>query len=1220
VEELYQRYLTDPGSVDRAWWSFFTDYQPALSNGTGPQPVLNAAPDTAVAPAAPPAAPAAPPAAPAAPPAAPARPAAASPPPSPAVPAGAPSPAEGTEVSRLRGAAARTATNMTASLTVPTATSVRAVPAKLLVDNRIVINNHLRRGRGGKVSFTHLIAYAVVEALAAMPEMNDSYTEENGKPAIAAPDHVNLGLAIDVSTASGGRQLLVPNIKAAEEMDFRLFWTSYQDIVRKARSGKLAVTDFGGTTISVTNPGTIGTVHSVPRLMPGQGCIIGVGAMEYPAAYQGASEETLARLAISKSVTLTSTYDHRIIQGAQSGEFLRKVHELLLGADGFYDDIFAALRIPYEPVRWVKDFPSGHEDDVARSARVQELIHAYRVRGHLMADTNPLDVSQRKHPDLDINQHGLTLWDLERDFPTGGFGGHSRMQLRDILGVLRDSYCRTVGTEYMHIQDPEERHWLQDRIEVPHARAEHDEQIRILSRLNVAEAFEMFLQTKFVGQRRFSLEGAESLIPLVDAVLAEAAEHGLDEAVIGMAHRGRLNVLANIVGKSYGQIFKEFEGNLDPRSAQGSGDVKYHLGAEGTFRAPGGQEIKTSLVANPSHLEANDPVLEGVVRAKQDVIDKGEPGFTVLPVLIHGDAAFAGQGVVAETLNLSLLRGYRTGGTVHVIVNNQVGFTTAPEYSRSSVYATDVARMIQAPIFHVNGDDPEAVVRIARMAFAYRQAFKKDIVIDMVCYRKRGHNETDNPSFTQPLMYDLVEAKRSTRKVYTESLIARGDITMEEAEAALRDYQQQLERVFTETKDAVDRPAEPGTVLAPEPEDRPVNHEAAPTAISAEVVKRIIDTQVNLPADFTPHPRLKPQLDRRATMVAEDAVDWATGELMAFGALVLDGHPVRLVGQDSRRGTFGQRHAVLVDRHTGAEYTPLKQLDSGAAKFFVHDSLLSEFAAMGFEYGYSVARPDALVCWEAQFGDFLNGAQTIIDEFISSGEQKWGQRSGVVLLLPHGYDGQGPDHSSARVERFLSLCAQDNMTVAMPTTPGNYFHLLRWQGLSGRHKPLIVFTPKSMLRLKAAASPVSEFTTGSFRPLIGAPAGNDAEVRRVLLCSGKVYYDLAARQRDLLADTGTDTDTAIARVERLYPLPVSELCAELARYPHVESVTWVQEEPANMGGWPTMALKLPRVLSREVSVISLPPSSAPAAGSAAKHAATHREIIEAALPAPATRT
>jgi len=1203
VEELYQRYLADPGSVDRAWWSFFADYQPTLPNGTGPQPVLRA---VAPAPAAP--AQAQPPqASQAAPPQIPAPPAPQGAPAAPAV--APPPPPEGADISRLRGAAARTVSNMTASLAVPTATSVREIPAKLLIDNRIVINNHLRRGRGGKVSFTHLIGYAVVAALAALPEMNQAYAEENGKPAVARPDRVNLGLAIDVQTADGGRQLLVPNIKAADAMDFRQFWTTYEDIVRRARVGKLAVADFQGTTATITNPGTIGTVHSVPRLMPGQGVIVGVGAMEYPAAYAGASKETLARLAVSKAVTLTSTYDHRIIQGAQSGEFLQRIHRLLLGEDGFYDEIFAALRIPYEPVRWVKDFPYGHEDDVTRSARVQELIHAYRVRGHLMADTNPLEVTQRKHPDLDINQHGLTLWDLERDFPTGGFGGKPRMKLRDILGVLRDSYCRTVGTEYMHIQDPEERRWLQDRIEVSHPRAEHDEQIRILSRLNVAEAFEMFLQTKFVGQRRFSLEGAESLIPLVDAVLTEAAREHLDEAVIGMAHRGRLNVLANIVGKSYAQIFKEFEGNLDPSSAQGSGDVKYHLGADGTFRPPHGGQIKTSLVANPSHLEAVDPVLEGVVRARQDVIDKGEPGFTVLPVLIHGDAAFAGQGVVAETLNLSLLRGYRTGGTVHIIVNNQVGFTTAPQYSRSSVYATDVARMIQAPIFHVNGDDPEAVVRVARLAFDYRQAFKKDVVIDMVCYRKRGHNETDNPSFTQPLMYDLVEAKRSTRKVYTESLIARGDITMEEAEAALRDYQQQLERVFTETRDAADRPAEPGTVLRPEPEDRPVNHEAVPTAVTAEVVKRIIDTQVNLPPHFTPHPRLKPLLDRRAAMVEEDAIDWATGELLAFGALVLDRHPVRLVGQDSRRGTFGQRHAVLVDRHTGAEYTPLKQLDSGAAKFFVHDSLLSEFAAMGFEYGYSVARPDALVCWEAQFGDFFNGGQTIVDEFISSGEQKWGQRSGVVLLLPHGYDGQGPDHSSARVERFLSLCAQDNMTVAIPTTPGNYFHLLRWQGLSGRHKPLIVFTPKSMLRLKAAASAISDFTTGSFRALIGAAGVEDAAIRRVLLCAGKVYYDLAARRRQVGA-----TDTAIARVERLYPLPVSELCAELARYPRVESITWVQEEPANMGGWPTMALKLPRVLNREVGVISLPASSAPAAGSAAAHATTHREIIETAIP------
>ncbi len=1099
---------------------------------------------------------------------------------------------------------------MTASLAVPTATSVRAIPAKLLVDNRIVINNHLSRGRGGKVSFTHLIGYAVIRALAAAPEMNYSYAEADGKPVLAEPEHVNIGLAIDVRKDDGSRQLLVPSIKSAESMDFRQFWMAYEDVIRKGRTGKLTVEDFAGTTISLTNPGTIGTEHSVPRLMAGQGCIVGVGAMEYPAAYQGASEETTARLAISKTVTLTSTYDHRIIQGAQSGDFLRLIHRLLLGEDGFYDEIFHALRIPYEPVRWVRDIPAGHEDDLSKAARVHELIHAYRVRGHLMADTNPLEYKQRKHPDLDINEHGLTLWDLERDFATGGFGGSPRMRLREILGVLRDSYCRTVGVEYMHMQNPEERAWLQARVERPHGRAEHDDQIRILSRLNVAEAFETFLQTKFVGQQRFSLEGAESLIPLLDAVLTEAARAQMDEAVIGMAHRGRLNVLANIVGKSYAQIFQEFEGNLDPSTTQGSGDVKYHLGAEGVYAPGGGAGIRTSLVANPSHLEAVDPVAEGVVRAKQDVIDMGEPGFTVLAVLIHGDAAFAGQGVVAETLELSQLRGYRTGGTVHIVVNNQVGFTTAPEYSRSSVYSTDVARMIQAPIFHVNGDDPEAVVRVGRLAFAYRQAFKKDVVIDMICYRRRGHNEADNPSFTQPLMYDLIDAKRSTRKIYTESLIGRGDITMEEAEQALHDYQLELERAFTETRDAASAPAEPGAVVRPQPDARqPASHEQVRTAITDETVKRIIDTQLNMPDGFTVHPRLLPLLQRRATMVSQDAIDWATGELLAFGSVLIDGHTVRLVGQDTRRGTFGQRHAVVVDRHTGAEHTPLRQFNSETVRFHAYDSLLSEFAAVGFEYGYSVARPDALVCWEAQFGDFINGAQTIVDEFISSGEQKWGQRSGVVLLLPHGYEGQGPDHSSARIERFLELCAQDNMTVAMPTTPASYFHLLRWQALSSQVKPLIVFTPKSMLRLKTATSPVAAFTSGSFRPVLGEqPGTDDAAVRTVLLCAGKIYYDLAAkRQADGLAGT------AIVRVERLYPLPADELLAELSRYPGAEEVRWVQEEPANMGGWPYMALRLGDLLGRPIRLESLPASSAPAGGSAKAHAAEHADLVSAAL-------
>lgn len=1210
VDELYQKYLQDPESVDRAWWNFFADYNPDSGAGKAAPPGAATAASTPPTPTAPSASAVPAPAS-----AAPATPAPVATTPAPAAKA---APADrskqetqlpaGAEEVRLRGAAARTAANMEASLVVPTATSVRAVPAKLLIDNRIVINNHLSRGRGGKVSFTHLIGYAVIKALKVLPEMNHSYTEVGGKPVLVKPEHVNLGLAIDVAKSDGTRQLLVPSIKATEQMDFRQFWVAYEDVVRKARAGKLGVDDFAGTTISLTNPGTIGTVHSVPRLMPGQGTIIGVGAMEYPAEYQGASPDTLTRLAVSKVMTLTSTYDHRIIQGAQSGDFLRQVHRLLLGEDGFYDEIFEALRIPYEPIRWVHDISTTHDDDVAKSARVIELIHAFRVRGHLMADTDPLEYKQRKHPDLDIKSHGLTLWDLEREFATGGFGGRPLMKLRDILGVLRDSYCRTIGVEYMHMQNPEERAWIQARVERPHAKPDRTEQLRVLERLNTAEAFETFLQTKFVGQKRFSLEGGESLIPLLDSVLSAAAEERLDEAVVGMAHRGRLNVLANIVGKSYGQIFGEFEGNIDPRSAHGSGDVKYHLGAGGDFVSPDGSKIRTSVVANPSHLETVDPVLEGVVRAKQDLLERGEEGFTVLPVLVHGDAAFAGQGVVAETLNLSQLRGYRTGGTVHIVVNNQVGFTTSPASSRSSVYATDVARMIQAPIFHVNGDDPEAVVRVGRLAFEYRQAFRKDVVIDLICYRRRGHNEMDNPGFTQPLMYDLIDAKRSTRKLYTEALIGRGDITVEEAEGALRDYQAKLENAFTETRAAANASADEFPRPPVDMETIPWSHEDVKTAVSEETVKRIVETQLNMPEGFTVHPRLLPVLQRRGQMVTEERIDWGMGETLAFGSLLIDGHPVRLVGQDSRRGTFTQRHAVLVDRVTGEEHTPLKAFNQGTTKFYIYDSLLSEYAALGFEYGYSVERPEALVAWEAQFGDFVNGAQSIIDEYLTSGEQKWGQRSGVTLLLPHGYEGQGPDHSSARIERFLQMCAQDNMTVAQPTVPANYFHLLRWQTLSNRHRPLVVFTPKSLLRHKAAISSVSDFTSGSFQPVLGDTTVAPGNVRKVVLVSGKLYYDLAAAR-----DKQGRNDVAIVRLERLYPFPGNPLEIELSRYSADIELVWAQDEPLNMGPWSFLALKMaenPDVFGgRSIKRVSRKANSSPATGSHSTHEAELQQML-----------
>ncbi len=1123
---------------------------------------------------------------------------------------------EENKVSVLRGPAKAIATNMEASLSVPTATSVRAIPAKLLIDNRVVINSNLARSRGGKVSFTHLIGYAIIRALAQFPSQNVYYDVVDGKPSAIQPAHVNFGLAIDMPKPDGTRSLVVPNIKKAENMNFAEFWQAYETLVKKARAGKLGADDYAGTTVSLTNPGGIGTVHSVPRLSKGQACIIGAGALEYPAEFQGSSERTLAKNAISKTITLTSTYDHRVIQGAGSGEFLRIIHQLLLGEQGFYDEIFESLRIPYEPVRWSADIQVDPVDQINKVARIQQLIHAYRVRGHLMADTNPLEYVQRKHADLDIRTHGLTLWDLDREWPTGGFGGQPMLKFRDMLGVLRDAYCRTTGIEYMHLQDPAERQWFQDELEHPYRKPGREEQLRILHKLNSAEAFETFLQTKFVGQKRFSLEGGESLIPLLDAVISGAADDGLDEVAIGMAHRGRLNVLTNIAGKTYAQVFREFEGTQDPRSVQGSGDVKYHLGTEGTFTSDAGNETKVYLAANPSHLEAVDPVLEGIVRAKQDLLDQGDT-FPVLPILIHGDAAFAGQGVVAETLNLSQLRGYRTGGTIHVIVNNQVGFTTSPTSSRSSVYSTDVAKMVQAPIFHVNGDDPEAVVRVAQLAYQFRQRFNKDVVIDMVCYRRRGHNEGDDPSMTQPMMYNLIEAKRSVRKLYTEALIGRGDITQEEAEQALRDYQERLERVFAETHAAQTSPI---PVISKDPQavsglERPLAQQsdsgeggASRTAISAETLAHIGSAHTAIPEDFTVHPKLKALLEKREQMSREGGIDWGFGEIAAFGSLLMEGVPVRLAGQDSRRGTFVQRHAVFHDRATGHEWLPLDGLGEDQAKFWIYDSLLSEYAAMGFEYGYSVERPDALVIWEAQFGDFVNGAQTIIDEFISSAEQKWGQRSSLVLMLPHGYEGQGPDHSSARIERFLQMCAEENMVVANPSTAASHFHLLRQHAYKRPRKPLVIFTPKQLLRLKAAASSVEDFTKSGFQPVIPdtlETTGNDVE--RVVLVSGRLYYDLLSSRQKL-----DDAKTAIVRVEQLYPLPVDEINAALATYPGAE-IVWAQDEPANQGPWPFIGLNLPQELDRPIRLASRPASASTATGSAKNHAVEQELLIKKAF-------
>ncbi len=1111
------------------------------------------------------------------------------------------------QVNILKGMSKTLASNMDASISVPTATSVRQIPAKVLIDNRIVINSHLKRTRGGKVSFTHLIGYAIVQALKEFPSQNVFYDEIDGKPASVTPANINFGLAIDIPKPDGSRALLVPNIKRAQKLNFAEFVAAYEDLVKKARNNKLTAEDFKDTSISLTNPGGIGTVHSVPRLTKGQGCIVGVGALDYPAQFQGMSEDQLAMQGIGKIITVTSTYDHRVIQGAGSGEFLKIINELLLGERDFYEQIFADMRIPYSPVVWASDFHWDLADQSGKNTRIQEYINAFRVRGHLIADTDPLEYVQRWHPDLDIRSYGLSLWDLDRTFKTGGFGGRVKAKFRNMLGILRDSYCRTIGVEYMHIQNPAERIWFQEKLERPYQKPTKEEQFRILNKLNEAEAFETFLQTKFVGQKRFSLEGSESLIPALDQILQAAADAGLDEAAIGMAHRGRLNVLTNIAGKTYGQVFREFEGSSDIKSVQGSGDVKYHLGTEGVFTSGHGTQIKVSLAANPSHLEAVNPVLEGIVRAKQDRL--GNPDtYPILPILIHGDAAFAGQGVVPETLQMSGLEGYKVGGTIHIVVNNQVGFTTMPKDSRTSLYSTDVAKTIQAPIFHVNGDDPEAVVRVAQLAFEYRQEFNKDVVIDIVCYRRRGHNEGDDPSMTQPMMYNLIEAKRSVRTLYIDNLIGREDITKEEFDEANANFQQSLEQAFIDVHEAMSetvqmqsRPEGIGTTASEKQEL------LRQTAIPQELVEAIGNAHGNEPEGFNVHPKLAQLLQKRVEMSRSGGIDWGFGELLAFGSLLVEGVNVRLVGQDSLRGTFVQRHSVFYDRQTGQEWTPIKYVSEQQAKFQAYNSLLSEYAALGFEYGYSIEEPESLTLWEAQFGDFVNGAQTVLDEFISSAEQKWGQQSSLVMLLPHGYEGQGPDHSSARIERFLQLCAQNNMTIAQPSTPASHFHLLRRQAYTQPRRPLVIFAPKSMLRLKAASSSVEDFTTGSFRPLINDQQNLEtAKVKKVLFCSGKVYWDLLAESQQ----RGTG-DTAIIRLEQLYPTPVEEMKAAIAQFPDAE-LRWVQDEPANQGAWTYMGLFMPKY-GVNFKVVSRPASASPATGSAKRHAAEQADLISRAF-------
>lgn len=1202
VEGLLDRYRRDPDLVDEAWQAYFGE----LLNGGAPSVDGNT--ETPAAPSVP-------------------APKQAAPPqkkPTPQLPSDA-------EPKPLTGPAKKIVENMELSLTVPTATSFRDVPVKVLEENRRIINEHLAAHGRGKVSFTHIIAWAIVQALKVYPHLNFGYGEVDGAPARLEHEHINLGIAIDIEKKDGSRSLLVPNIKSAETMNFAEFFDAYNDRVMRAREGKLEIADFQGTTVSLTNPGTIGTVASNPRLMAGQSAIIATGAIEYPAEYQAMTAAALSQLGISKIVTLTSTYDHRVIQGAESGLFLAKIGEFLTGRHGFYDSIFSTLEIHLPPLRWAEDHNPALLDrateQAEKQANVLQLINAYRIRGHLLADIDPLNMTSPHASELDLENFGLTIWDLDREFITGGLHGEKTATLRRILEILRQAYCGKVGIEYRHIQNKDEKEWIRTRVRehfVDIVPLPKDIKKELLQKLIEAEQFEQFLHKKYLGQKRFSLEGCETVIPMLDQLVEGASARGIEEIFMGMAHRGRLNVLSNIVGDAEKgdmaeRIFTVFEGTSHPDFPADEGDVKYHQGAEGRKTTKAGKEIKIHLSSNPSHLEAVNPVVEGMARARQDEIRNGEEHTRqeaydrVMPVLLHGDAAFAGQGVVMETLQLAGLVGYRTGGTIHIVINNQIGFTTSPELGRSSIYSTDAAQITQTPIFHINGDDPEAAYRVIQIALAYRHEFNKDVVLDLVGFRRLGHNEGDEPSYTQPVMYQRVKAHPGARHIYAERLIREKVISEDDLNSMTAKVVDKYEGILARAKKIAAEKPPKDTIHMPPAEDD--GSTVVDTGAPAEVLKQVAEKVSLVPDTFHINPKMVGQLARRAKMGAgEVPMDWGFAEALSFGSLVLEGFPVRISGQDSGRGTFSQRHASMYDTLTGERWTPLSELKHAgnrAAHFYVFDSSLSEYGVLGFEYGYSVVARNELVAWEAQFGDFSNGAQIVIDQYIAASEDKWQQKCRLVMLLPHGYEGQGPEHSSARLERYLQLCAENNLQVCYPTTPAQYFHLLRRQVKQDRVRPLIVMTPKSLLRLPAATSTMDELQSGGFRPVIDDAGVTDrAAVKRIVFCSGKVFYDLdAARNAEAVVRT------AVVRVEQFYPFPKQAASDIIASYPNAAEVVWAQEEPQNMGGWTFVEPRIREILPANVTLkyVGRTASASPATGSYAIHNLEQEKLVSDAL-------
>lgn len=1129
---------------------------------------------------------------------------------------------KGTTLEKIKGTASKVVENMNESLELPTATSSRTLPMKMLIEDRAIINRQLLQRDDKKSSFTHYIAWAIVKALKEFPNMNNSYLAKDNTPYKVIPDQVNLGLAVDVKNKDGSRNLVVPNIKGADKMNFREFYDAYNNLIDKALNGGLELSDFQGTTITLTNPGMIGTVQSVPRLMKTQGTIIATGAIDYPAEFQSMSQKMVGNLGISKVMTMTSTYDHRVIQGAESGAFLGLIHSLLNGEKNFFDEIFDDLDMPYDPLPYSDDTYTGQFEsrgasleETKRATDVMRLINMYRTRGHILADVDPLSDEPGHNPELDLEYYDLSLSDMDREFYCGGLGGQKKAPLKEIVSLLRDTYCGKIGAEFMHLLDLDERQWLRDRMESTTNTSELniDEKKEVLHNLNQAKAFEQFLHKKYIGHKRFSLEGADTLIPMMRHMLDQAGKDEVEKMFIGMAHRGRLNILVNIMGKPYSKVFADFEGNLDPDSIQGSGDVKYHLGSKGQYEIQNGSDIDIELMPNPSHLESVNPVVEGATRATQDLYkNENEATKNIMPVLIHGDAAFSGQGVVSETLNMSQLDAYKTGGTVHIIINNQIGFTTLPKDGRSTEDASDLAKMILAPIFHVNGDNPEEAVHAMQMAFEYRQKFNKDVVIDLVCYRKYGHNEGDEPAFTQPGMYREIDNHDPVRDIYARHLLSQEDITEEEVQELYDEFDGLLHDAFEDAKNA--SPMEVSEDMLERHESTQVEWPDAPDTTYPEEKLKDIAVKLNtVPKDFDANHKLLKQLAKRAEIVDENSkkIDWGFAEALAFGSLLKSGTTVRIVGQDAERGTFSHRHAILHGTETEQQYTPLNNLNGNQAPFYPYNSLLSEYAATGFEFGYSATNLDSLVIWEAQFGDFANGAQIVIDQYISASEAKWGQKSNLVMTLPHGYEGQGPEHSSARLERYLQLCAEDNMQVVNLTTPAQYFHILREHVKEDQKRPLVIMSPKSLLRHPMATSRAEDLSGGTYQPLIGdQEVENKEDVDRVVLCSGKVYYDLYKQLQDDEID-----NVALIRLEQYYPFPDRDVRELLKEYSHVDDIVWCQEEPQNMGAWTFVFHRITQELqdNQSLQYVGRQASASPAAGQAKIHKAEQNKLVNEAL-------